>query len=1168
MRFPLTIVLPLCLSTALWARNLAPNPSFEAANNGQPAGWQAEGTGAWETGGHGGGHCVSLTGSPERESAFWRCPAAMLQPGRAYLFSCWVKSVDATGGCVVSGPSFANRDFGYTTTWQRCESVFLAPPNMPADAYLRVGMWSMNGKLLFDDIVLQEVIPVDAPRDGDYLAAGEQLAGAAYRFAPDFAYEGSNYSPRLVGYTCGFNSNRWPFAPGTSLTYRQGVPGATQTAAQVTVNLGYHTSGSCLVEASSDGRAWQTVGSFTRSGVANFALPAALFPADQVYVRLRSLGEGEALAEAAPGSFQVTGYEYEAQLDRDLGQARGATRFLQLQSSSPDLTVTVVSLGELQPGRDNTATLRLRNNTAAEMRLQVLAQMASPPLTVLPPAQQVSVLPGQEAEADLKYHISDVPANLRRNNLTLTVRDGKAPLFGAVCPVSFSPLQAGGYGYLIQPGGANAPALWWCEGPHKVSRECAAPQRRDPVVRLAAAGNEFEPVQVILRFERPLRGLAATVSGPDNLPGAKWTVDQVAYHYVSRPTDEAGCVGWWPDALPPLEQPVDLEANQNHPLWITAYVPAKSRPGTYRARLALSADGWKASVPIELRVYGFSLSQRPHLESGFGLSEATIAQYHNLTSTEDRRQVWDLYMRNFRDHRLSPYTFAPFDPFQIRLSGGADAWLGGEFDTENAAEGHQCLRISDGSTAAAVTANYNGTVPVEQNVAYRLAWRARTADLGQQYLVTLQQHRADGSWISGNNLDVAFTGDAAWQAEEYLVPAGRLNPDTAQVSLALRPALWSEAGERTGTAWFDDIYFGKADGGPNLLQDPGFEANPGDIQVSGDFAAWDEQARRCLDDYGFANFTLPMTGLAGMSFDREGNGRLGPYKQGSEGYERLYEQAAMAVQSHLAEKGWLEKGYVYWYDEPEPKDYPYVSEGMKLIKRGAPKVRRMLTEEPVPELYGDVDIWCPVESSLAPRATAARQAAGETIWWYVCGGPKAPWPGLFIDHSALDLRVWLWLTVKYNVQGVLIWTTNWWTSGAAFPDQPQNPWTDPMGYVDGYGYQPGQVAYWGNGDGRLLYPPNRDVNSDRTPHVAGPVNCLRWEMLRDGCEDWEYFYELRQAVVAAKQARRAPGLIAEAGKLLAVPKSVVDEPTAFNQDPQALLQHRHRIAETIERLRR
>ena len=80
----------------------------------------------------------------------------------------------------------------------------------------------------------------------------------------------------------------------------------------------------------------------------------------------------------------------------------------------------------------------------------------------------------------------------------------------------------------------------------------------------------------------------------------------------------------------------------------------------------------------------------------------------------------------------------------------------------------------------------------------------------------------------------------------------------------------------------------------------------------------------------------------------------------------------------------------------------------------------------------------------------AFMAEGDRFWWYVCTGPKAPYCTLFIDHPATELRVWLWQTWKRQISGILVWQTNYWTSGAAYPDNPQNPYEDPMGWVSGY----------------------------------------------------------------------------------------------------------------------
>ena len=152
------------------------------------------------------------------------------------------------------------------------------------------------------------------------------------------------------------------------------------------------------------------------------------------------------------------------------------------------------------------------------------------------------------------------------------------------------------------------------------------------------------------------------------------------------------------------------------------------------------------------------------------------------------------------------------------------------------------------------------------------------------------------------------------------------------------------------------------------------------------------------------------------------------------------------------------------------------------------------------------------------------------------------------------------MTWKWNVEAVLVWTSNWWTSGAAFPNEPQNPWEDPMAYCDGYGLQAGTVSYWGNGDGRMLYPANKDVRNDHSTHMEGPINSIRWELLREGIEDFEYFHML-EALVAKR------GDCPERA-LLEVPQEIVRSQTVFSQDPRLIYAHREKLARAIEGLSR
>jgi hypothetical protein len=227
---------------------------------------------------------------------------------------------------------------------------------------------------------------------------------------------------------------------------------------------------------------------------------------------------------------------------------------------------------------------------------------------------------------------------------------------------------------------------------------------------------------------------------------------------------------------------------------------------------------------------------------------------------------------------------------------------------------------------------------------------------------------------------------------------------------------------------------------------------------------------------------------------------------------------------------------------------------MRLFDEYAPQINRLLTEQPEPELIGYVDTWCPVLHRVVPEGLQERIAAGDDAWFYVCTGPKAPHAGLFIDHNAIDLRVWTWMGWKWDIIGSLIWRANLWTSGGYPGEGLQDPWTDPMSYrVRGGGY-------WGNGDGRLIYPPRVDPNQPHEPIISGPIDSIRWEMLREGFEDYEYFVMLQDLVADRPNA--------EAEALLAVPEHVAASSSDFTRDPQPLLAHRRALARAIEQLSR
>jgi hypothetical protein len=175
---------------------------------------------------------------------------------------------------------------------------------------------------------------------------------------------------------------------------------------------------------------------------------------------------------------------------------------------------------------------------------------------------------------------------------------------------------------------------------------------------------------------------------------------------------------------------------------------------------------------------------------------------------------------------------------------------------------------------------------------------------------------------------------------------------------------------------------------------------------------------------------------------------------------------------------------------------------------------------------------------------------------------------LFIDHPATELRVWLWQTWQRRINGILVWQTNYWTSSAAYPEpqHPQNPYQDPMSWVTGYSEPKGAKNPWGNGDGRFIYPPQAAADAHPAePVLDGPVETIRWEMLRDGIEDYEYLSILSN-LLKNKKDKLTAQQHEEYTALVEVPEDITKDMTTFTKDPAPIEARRDQMARAIAKL--
>jgi len=204
----------------------------------------------------------------------------------------------------------------------------------------------------------------------------------------------------------------------------------------------------------------------------------------------------------------------------------------------------------------------------------------------------------------------------------------------------------------------------------KVFREAAgcAAQFADKIALTAARG-EGESVQLVLV---PLAGklgdvkiqLPDKLDGPGGgIPGSALDLREVGYVRALKPAYPRPVdTEWWPDALLPYS-PVSVPREQVRPVWLTVWVPRETEPGTYRGTIGLRPRGeHELSVELEVKVWGFSLPQRPACRTSFGMSPGPVARHYLGDGEELPPEVFRTWCGELLRHRVSPYLAAHYRP--------------------------------------------------------------------------------------------------------------------------------------------------------------------------------------------------------------------------------------------------------------------------------------------------------------------------------------------------------------------------------------------------------------------------------------------------------------------------------------------------------------------------
>lgn len=458
-----------------------------------------------------------------------------------------------------------------------------------------------------------------------------------------------------------------------------------------------------------------------------------------------------------------------------------------------------------------------------------------------------------------------------------------------------------------------------------------------------------------------------------------------------------------------------------------------------------------------------------------------------------------------------------------------------------------------------------------------------------QFWVTLHVPRATKPGAYSGEVKVIFRKEGWMPADLVAVDKIPLSLRVRTFALPEQTPLLNAAFFDVGTlgnrvqdkAWLRGLYRSFAEhkqvAQPTLPSPKITVAKNGDIAV--DSTEWEQEAEFCLNELHTSHLFIPVRSIGNKTPMLQGFDFLWHYpavtKQRWFGpliaapdrsltpeFQKQFGVYLRHMHEVLSRRGWLERAFVTTMDEPytyhlagpersedtPANNYEVMRNLVKFIRAEAPGLKTYSTADPVPELDGVIDHWCLRNLNRAPETRDAATKKGQIIT--VCDNYRT-----FIDYPCVAPRTLGWLTWKLGARGWLTYET------VGFLD---TAWEGPVFTYPIFG----GATTWGMG--QLFYP---------TPGSPDLIPSIRWEMMREGADDYEYLWLLRQTLESASAMARQSEAGKKAKALLATaalqvvggsgdPETLSAAAQPNTQSNLAVHRLRFEIAEAIENLSR
>jgi len=215
--------------------------------------------------------------------------------------------------------------------------------------------------------------------------------------------------------------------------------------------------------------------------------------------------------------------------------------------------------------------------------------------------------------------------------------------------------------------------LWWtATALEKISPNDNPPTEPKKSASIAAARNEFESFQIVLRAQsQQIDAVDVEISdlhGPKNAVITKENVTIYLEPFVDlkQLSNVEGRAGEWADPLIPRVDryygqrrnafPFKLLDGRNQPVWIEIFVPPATPAGVFNGDVSVNVhEKRQLTIPVRLEVWNFTLPVTSSLPNTYGFSGISAVRQHfgRYTKDDDVRSLVAVYQKAALLHRIS-----------------------------------------------------------------------------------------------------------------------------------------------------------------------------------------------------------------------------------------------------------------------------------------------------------------------------------------------------------------------------------------------------------------------------------------------------------------------------------------------------------------------------------